>query len=211
MTDDNLTLVDHVAVRLWHFILFNIRKIKSSVTQHATQLLVQAMVIARLDDESAHLTGLPACAVKLLQMVQHPVTRWVFNQPRHINLVFTQLHWLPLAACITFKSLMPAYKVLSSTYCSHKGSCYHLTAPFVKCCLAVSSPRTRQSRLLLCVVHTGGMTSLPWPEQGHPSIFKKFLKTLPPVPTPAHASSFSFCTSPHLCTLTISQSPVPNL
>jgi len=71
MIDDQLTFKDHVAsvARLCRFALLNIRKIRPYITQHATQLLVQSMVISRLDYCNALLTGLPAGSVKPLQMV----------------------------------------------------------------------------------------------------------------------------------------------
>ena len=74
------------------------------------------MVISRLDYCNALLTGLltglPACAVKPLQMVQNAAARLVFDQPKraHVTPLFIELHWLPLAARISFKSLMLATK-----------------------------------------------------------------------------------------------------
>ena len=68
------------------------------------------MVITRLDYCNALLTGLPACAVKPLQMVQNAAARLVLNQPKraHVTPLFIELHWLPLAARIKFKLLMHA-------------------------------------------------------------------------------------------------------
>jgi len=97
--------------------LLNIRKIRPNLTQRATQLLVQAMVISRLDYCNALLTGLPACAVKPLQMVQNAAAPLVFDQPKraHVTPLFIEIHWLPIAGVwyINFKSLMLAYKVLN--------------------------------------------------------------------------------------------------
>ena len=60
---------------------------------HATQLVVQFMVIYRLDYCNALLTGLPACAVKPLQMFQNAVAHLVFNQPKraHVTPLFVEL------------------------------------------------------------------------------------------------------------------------
>ena len=71
MIDDQLTFKDHVTsvAHSCRFALLNIRKIRPYLTQHATQLLVQAMVISCLEYCNALLTGLPACAVKPQQMV----------------------------------------------------------------------------------------------------------------------------------------------
>ena len=48
--------------------------------------------------------------VKPLQMIQNAAARLVFNQPKraHVTPLLIELHWLPVAACIKFKSLMLA-------------------------------------------------------------------------------------------------------
>ena len=112
MTDDQLNFKDQVAsvAQSCRFALLNIRNIRPYLTQHATQLLMQSMVISHLDYCNALLTGLPACAVESLQMVQNAAVHLVFNQPKraHVTPLFIELHWLPLAARIKFKSLMLA-------------------------------------------------------------------------------------------------------
>src|SRR4029434_6841911 len=79
-----------------------------------TQLLVQTLVSSRLDYCNALLTGLLACVVKPLQMIQNAAARLVFNQPQraHVTLLLIELHWLPVAARIKLKSLMLAYRVI---------------------------------------------------------------------------------------------------
>ncbi len=71
--DDQLTFKDHIAItaRSWQFSLHNIRKIRLFLTQHAAQLLVQALAIYRLDYCNALLAGLPSCTMKPLQMIQN--------------------------------------------------------------------------------------------------------------------------------------------
>src|SRR4029434_6614628 len=83
----------------------------------ATQLLVQILVSSRLDYCNALLTGLPACVVKPLQMIQNAAARLVVHQPQkaHRTPALTVLRWLPVAARIKFKSLMLAYRVLDGS------------------------------------------------------------------------------------------------
>ncbi len=59
--DDQLTFKDHIAktARSCRFALHNIRKIRPFLTEHAAQLLVQALVISRLDYCNAILAELP--------------------------------------------------------------------------------------------------------------------------------------------------------
>ena len=119
MIDDHLSFSNHIAsvARSCRFMLYNIQKIRPYLTQHAAQLLVQAMVISRLDYCNALLAGLPACAIKPLQMVQNAAARLVFTQPKraHVTPLFIQLHWLPVAARIKHKALTLAYKTISGS------------------------------------------------------------------------------------------------
>ncbi len=114
--DDQLTFKEHIAktARSCRFALHNIRKIR---TEHAAQLLVQALVISRLDYCNALLAGLPSNTIKPLQMIQNAAARLVFNEPKraHVTPLLISLHWLPVAACIQFKTLMLAYRTTTGS------------------------------------------------------------------------------------------------
>ncbi len=71
--DHQLTFKDHIAktAQSCQFALHNIRKIRPFPTQHAAQLLVQALIISRLDYCDALLAGLPSCTIKPLLMIQN--------------------------------------------------------------------------------------------------------------------------------------------
>ncbi len=100
------------------FALHNIRKIRPFLTEHAVrQLLVQALVISRLDHCNALLAGLPSNTIKSLQMIQNAAARLVFNEPKraHVTPLFVSLHWLPVAARIQFKTLMLAYRTTTGS------------------------------------------------------------------------------------------------
>ncbi len=107
--DDQLTCKEHFAktARSCRFALHNIRKIRPFLTEHAAQLLVQALVISRLDYCNALLVGLPSNTIKPLQMIQNAAARLVFNEPKraHVTPLFISLHRLPVAARIKFKTL----------------------------------------------------------------------------------------------------------
>ncbi len=74
--DDQLTFKDHIAktARSFRFALHNIRKIRPFLTHHAAQLLVQALVIFRLDYFNVLLAG--------LHHAQSNLYRW-FRMQRH--------------------------------------------------------------------------------------------------------------------------------
>ncbi len=114
MIDDQLTFSEHMAktARSGRFHLFNIRKIRPFLSEHASQLLVQALVLSRLDYCNALLAGLPASSIKPLELIQKAAARLDFNKLKwtHVMPLFINLHWLPIAARIKFKALMFAYK-----------------------------------------------------------------------------------------------------
>ncbi len=117
--DDQLTFKEHIAktARSCRFALHNIRKIRPFLTEHAAQLLVQALVISRLDYCNALLAGLPSNTIKPLQMIQNAAARLVFNEPKraHVTPLFVSLHWLPVAARIQFKTLMLTYRTTTGS------------------------------------------------------------------------------------------------
>ncbi len=112
--DDQLTFKEHIAktARSWRFALHNIRKIRPFLKQHAAQLLVQALVISRLDYCNALLAGLPSNTIKPLQMIQNAAARLVFSKSKraHVTPLFVYLLWFPFVAHIKFKTLMIAYR-----------------------------------------------------------------------------------------------------
>ncbi len=117
--DEQLTFKDHIAktARSCRFSLHNIRKIRPFLTEHAAQLLVQALVISRLDYCNVLLAGLPSSTIKPLQMIQNAAARLVFNEPKssHVTPLFISLHRLQVAARIKFKTLMLAYRTTTGS------------------------------------------------------------------------------------------------
>ncbi|KAK3570901.1 hypothetical protein QTP86_029372, partial [Hemibagrus guttatus] len=112
--DNQLSFSYHVTnvTRSCRFLLYNIRRIRPFLSTQATQVLVQSLVISRLDYCNSLLAGLPLNAIRPLQMIQNAAARLVFNLPKfsHTTPLLLSLHWLPVAACIRFKTLMLAYK-----------------------------------------------------------------------------------------------------
>ncbi len=131
--DDQLTFKKHITktARSCRFALHNIRKIRPFLTEHATQILVQALVISRLDYCNALLAGLPSNTIKPLQRIQNAAARLVFNEPKraHVTPLFVSLHWLPVAACIQFKTLMRAYRTTTGSAPSYFHSLLQIYIP----------------------------------------------------------------------------------
>ncbi|KAK3539398.1 hypothetical protein QTP70_006301 [Hemibagrus guttatus] len=112
--DNQLSFSSHVTnvTRSCRFLLYNIRRIWPFLSTQATQVLVQSLVISRLDYCNSLLAGLPLNAIRPLQMIQNAAARLVLNLPKfsHTTPLLRSLHWLPVAARIRFKTLMLAYK-----------------------------------------------------------------------------------------------------
>ncbi len=70
--DDKLNFSDHIAktARSYRFALYNIRKSNPFLSEHTTQLLIQALVLSRLDYCNALLAGLPPNPFKPLQFIK---------------------------------------------------------------------------------------------------------------------------------------------
>ncbi|XP_051565136.1 uncharacterized protein LOC127447359 [Myxocyprinus asiaticus] len=96
--DNRLNFTDHISktARSCRFTLYNIRKIRPFLSEHATKLLFQSLVITRLDYCNALTAGLPACAIRPLQMIQNAAARLVFNEPKRAR--YTTPCLSPLAA-----------------------------------------------------------------------------------------------------------------
>ncbi|KAK5915961.1 hypothetical protein CesoFtcFv8_001506 [Champsocephalus esox] len=111
--DNNLSFTANIAAttRCCRYTLYNIRRIRPQLTQKATQVLAQALVISRLDYCNSLLAGLPACAIRPLKLIQNAAARLVFNLPKfsHTTPLLRSLHWLPVTARIHFKTMVLAY------------------------------------------------------------------------------------------------------
>ena len=117
--DNRLSCAENITAtaRSCRFFLYNIRRIRPFLTREAAQLLTQSLVISRLDYCNALLAGLPASAIRPLQLIQNAAARLVFNLPKfsHVTPLLRTLHWLPIAARIRFKTLVLAYQAAKGT------------------------------------------------------------------------------------------------
>ncbi|KAK3530038.1 hypothetical protein QTP86_009959 [Hemibagrus guttatus] len=97
--DNQLSFSSHVTnvTRSCRFLLYNIRRIRPFLSTQTTQVLVQSLVISRLDYCNSLLAGLPLNAICPLQMIQNAAAQLVFNSPKfsHTTPLLRSLHWLP--------------------------------------------------------------------------------------------------------------------
>ncbi len=176
MIDDQLNFSDHIAktARSCRFALYNIRKIRPFILEHATQLLVQALVLSRLDYCNAFLAGLPASSIKSLQLIQNVAARLVFNKPKrtHVTPMFINLHWLPIAAHIKFKTLMFAYKNTTGSAPLYLNLLLQTYVPLEACILQVNDALLfipKRHRATFTDFYINCSLLVEWPAQLNPS------------------------------------------
>ncbi len=183
MIDDQLTFSDHITKtgRSCRFALFNIKKIRPFLSEHASQLLVQALLLSRLDYCNALLAGLPASSIKPLQLIQNAATRYIFNEPKrmHITPLFINLHWLPIAAHIKFKALKLANKTTTGSAPLYLNSVLQTYVPSRSLRSKrriIVHPKEAQNHFVHQMFPPGDLTnSIPAAESS--AIFKNRLKT----------------------------------
>ena len=80
----------------------------------ATQTLVHALIIGRIDYCNSILHGLPAKQIAKLQRLLNSAARLILKIPRfyHISPILCTLHWLPLEFRIHFKIIIVTFKAI---------------------------------------------------------------------------------------------------
>lgn len=97
-----------------YFLLRNIAKIHPVLSFHNAEIVLHALVFARLDYCNSLFSGLPNCATRSLQLVQNSAARILTRTSRysHITPILASLHWLPIQTRADFKVLLLTYKAL---------------------------------------------------------------------------------------------------
>ena len=114
--DENMNMVTHInkTCKASYFHLYNTRRIRKFLTKEATETLVHALIMGRVDYCNCLLFGLPSIHLSKLQRVQNSAARLVCSVPRYedITSVLFSLHWLPLYYRINFKILLFTFKAI---------------------------------------------------------------------------------------------------
>ena len=111
-----MNMVTHInkTCKASYFHLYNIRRIRKFLTKEATETLVHALIMGRVDYCNCLLFGLPSIHLSKLQRVQNSAARLVCSISRyeHITPVLFSLHWLPVYYRIHFKILLFTFKAI---------------------------------------------------------------------------------------------------
>ena len=151
--DNNLDLVKHVnnTCRTCYMYLHSISKIRSCLTQEATETLVNALITSRLDYCNAILYGLNEDLLKRLQLVQNNAARLVLKKKKHdhVTPLLKKLHWLPVKYRIQYKLNLLTFK------------CIHNIAPtyLSKLCISYTPVRSLRSSDKHLLVEKVGRTA----------------------------------------------------
>ena len=90
-------------------------QVKKCLNERCLRVLVQALVISRIDYCNSILAGLPAVTIHPLTTVLYAAARILKDIPHrdHITSAMRNLHWLPIAARVTFKLSSLMYNIFS--------------------------------------------------------------------------------------------------
>ena len=114
--DKNLTLTYHIneTCRKATNAIRSIGRIRKYLTNENLKLLVNALVISRLDYCNRIPYGLPKRELDKLQRVQNTAARLITGtkQYDHIKPALQKLHWLPVESRTIFKGILITFKIL---------------------------------------------------------------------------------------------------
>ena len=112
--DPNLSLDYNISkkVRSINSALFKIGRMRRYLDYKSCKILINTLMVSRLDYCNALLYGLPARAIQPLQRLQNRAARTLTLTPKFASIsgVLRDLHWLPVEKRIVFKVLLFCYK-----------------------------------------------------------------------------------------------------
>ena len=128
-TDFTMTQQVNNLIRNINFILSNIRRIRHLITTQAASLLVNSLVLSRIDYCNSLLFGTTKENLRKIQLAQNNAARLVFNKSKfeHCTEHLKSLHWLPVEKRINYKIATICHKIIineAPTYLSELLSIY---------------------------------------------------------------------------------------
>ena len=93
-------------------LLRNLASIRKFLDINDLRLLVQSIIISRIDNCNSLLYGILARSTSKLQKLQNACARLIYGKKRrdHVSPLFHELHWLPVQKRIVFKILLLVFK-----------------------------------------------------------------------------------------------------
>ena len=96
--------------------LCNISRVRCHLDQDTTKILVQALILSKLDYCNSLLLGTLKYNIAKLQRIQNMSCRMIYQLPKcsTINNYLAQLHWLKMQEQITYKVATIMYKCINN-------------------------------------------------------------------------------------------------
>ena len=93
-------------------LLRNLSSVRKFLNAHDLRLLVQSIIISRIDNCNSLLYGVLASSRNKLQKLQNSCARLIYGKKRrdHVSPLLHELHWLPVQKRIVFKILLFVFK-----------------------------------------------------------------------------------------------------
>ena len=105
--DCAMTMDSHISLasRACFYSIYNISKVRHLLDTQTVKLLMQCLVISKLDYCNALYANLPKKTLSKLQHIQNSAARCITKASRydHISPVLKALHWLPVSSRVIFK------------------------------------------------------------------------------------------------------------
>ena len=172
-----------------YFQLRLIGRIKHHLDYRTLEQVIHALVISRLDSANSILSGVTASGINRLQTVQNNAARLLTGTRKReqIKPVLKSLHWLPVAARISYKVLVLVHKCLyddkSPKYLAEllqrytPGRCLRSSMDSTKLCV----PRTKRAEgsksFSFLGPHLWNSLPLSIRSQESVNVFRRMLKT----------------------------------
>ena len=128
-----------------HITIYNLRKIRKHLSIDICKMLVQSLVISKLDYCNGLLFGVKEKLLDKLQLVQNMAARLCLNENKFssaTDALYT-LHWLPIRFRIKYKIVLTVFKSLNDM------SPEYLSNMFTKCHNSQRQLRSNNKNLLV--------------------------------------------------------------
>ena len=118
MLDNRLSFKPHIMNLKKHSfkLLRNIRKARQYFSQDQIKVIVNSLVVCKLDYCNALYCGISKAELKQLQIIQNAAAKTILGLYKydHMENSLKDLHWLPIEQRIKFKILLLVYKTLNN-------------------------------------------------------------------------------------------------